>query len=63
MLYEVITGEGTALFGVSIQPDGLVLNVPITITFSWDDTPPYGTIDDTHIQEENVIIISIKGFN
>jgi hypothetical protein len=49
-------GNGTAVFGVSIQPEGTVFNVPITITFSWTDDDTPGKIDGTNIQEDNVII-------
>ena len=57
-LYEVTTnlGAGIALFGVTIQPDGQVFNVPVTITFSWVDADDDGTIDNTSINEDNVII-------
>jgi hypothetical protein len=56
--FELATnlGNGTALFGVSIQPEGTVFNVPITITFSWTDGDDDGKIDGTNINEDNVII-------
>ena len=57
-LYELTTnlGQGIALFGVTIQPDGQVFNVPVTITFSWADADDDGTIDDTSIHEDNINI-------
>jgi len=37
--YELTSnlGNGTAVYGITIQPDGTVFNVPITITFTWAD--------------------------
>ncbi|MBI5674662.1 MAG: DUF1566 domain-containing protein [Nitrospirae bacterium] len=57
--YEISTnlGKGKALLGVSIQPVGLVFNIPITIVFAWIDADYDGTIDGTDINEENVRII------
>jgi hypothetical protein len=57
--YELSTnqGNGTAVFGASIQPDGLVFNLPITIIFSWDDADNDGWVDGTNIKEENLKII------
>ncbi|MCD4798318.1 MAG: thrombospondin type 3 repeat-containing protein, partial [Methanosarcinales archaeon] len=56
--FELTTnlGNGIALFGVSIQPEGLEFSVPITITFSWDDADNDGKVDGTNIQEKNLII-------
>jgi hypothetical protein len=56
--YEVSTncGNGTALFGVELQPEGVTFNVPITIVFSWPDADNDGKIDGTNIQEKNVRI-------
>jgi hypothetical protein len=57
--YELSTnlGNGTALYGVEIQPEGLEFNTPITIVFSWpDEDPEDGTIDGTNIKERNIII-------
>ncbi|MCK4736083.1 MAG: thrombospondin type 3 repeat-containing protein, partial [Methanophagales archaeon] len=56
--FELATnlGNGIAVFGVSIQPEGLVFNVPITIVFSWDDADNDGKVDGTNIQEKNLII-------
>ena len=56
--FELATnlGNGTALFGVSIQPEGLVFIIPITITFSWPDADDDGRVDGTNVQERNLII-------
>src|SRR3972149_3271705 len=56
--YELTTnlGNGTALFGVSLQPAGVLFNVPITITFNWQDTDNNGIIDGTNIREDVVRI-------
>jgi hypothetical protein len=56
--YEISTncGNGTALFGVDIQPEGVTFNQPITIVFSWPDADDDGRIDGTNIQEKNVRI-------
>jgi hypothetical protein len=56
--YQLITNLGGALavFGVSIQPNGLVFNTPITIVFSWDDADNDGWVDGTSINEENLMI-------
>jgi len=50
-------GEGTALFVVSLAPEGLTFNVPIAICFAWaDKSPDNGTIDFTSIDENSVLI-------
>ena len=56
--YEVTTnlGNGTALFGVNIQPEGYVFNVPITIEFAWPDADNDGRLDGTSMNERNLII-------
>jgi hypothetical protein len=56
--FELTTnlGNGIAVFGVSIQPEGLEFNIPITITFSWADEDNNGKVDGTNIQEKNLII-------
>jgi len=56
--YELTTnlGKGIALFGVSIQPEGLVFNTPVTIIFAWLDEYDDGKVDGTNIQERKLII-------
>jgi len=56
--YELTSnlGNGTAVFGVVIQPEGTQFATPVTITFSWDDANNDGVIDGTNIKEANVII-------
>lgn len=50
-------GDGTALFVVYLAPEGITFNVPIVICFSWSDkTPEDGTIDQTSIDENSVLI-------
>jgi photosystem II stability/assembly factor-like uncharacterized protein len=56
--YELTSnlGNGFALYGVTIQPEGTIFSTPITITFTWPDANNDGTIDGTNIKEQNVII-------
>jgi hypothetical protein len=57
-LYEITTdvGAGIAYYGVRVQPEGQVFNVPITMTFSWPDTDSNGVIDGTNIRESQLLI-------
>jgi hypothetical protein len=59
-MYELITDlrDGTALFGVNVQPDGLVFNEPFEarMIFAWADDDNDGRIDGINIRERNVII-------
>jgi hypothetical protein len=57
-LFELTTnlGNGTALFEVTIDPEGLQFDVPVAITFTWPDADDDGRIDGTNINEENVVI-------
>lgn len=48
--------NGFALFGVSIQPEGLEFNTPITIIFAWADEDNDGKVDGTDIKEQDLII-------
>jgi hypothetical protein len=57
--FELATnlGNGTALFAVTLAPEGLTFDIPITICFSWlDEAPDDGTIDGTNINENAVLI-------
>ncbi len=57
-LFELWTdlGDGIALFGASIQPDGQVFDIPVTIILSWRDDDNDGTVDGTAIQESGLIV-------
>jgi VCBS repeat-containing protein len=56
--YELTSnlGNAFAVYGVIIQPDGTTFNIPITITFTWDDADNNGWVDGTNIREDNMII-------
>jgi hypothetical protein len=56
--YELTSnlGNGTAVYGVVIQPEGTQFATPVTITFNWEDADNDGVIDGTKIKEANVII-------
>ena len=49
-------GQAVAIFGVNIEPEGTVFNVPITLVFAWDDVNNDGKVDGTNIQEKKLII-------
>jgi hypothetical protein len=49
-------GNGVALYGVSVQPEGTQFNEPIKIIFSWPDLDSDGKVDGTNIREEDLII-------
>ncbi|MBI9045017.1 MAG: hypothetical protein JEZ06_11055 [Anaerolineaceae bacterium] len=53
-------GEATAVYGVEIGPPGTVFEVPISITFSWEDVDDDGVVDGT-IQPEADLFISKDG--
>jgi len=62
--FELTTnlGDGTVLFAVTLAPEGLTFNVPITICFSWpDEAPDDGTIDETNINENAVLMTKNNG--
>jgi len=57
--FELATnlGNGTALFAVTLAPEGRTFNVPITLCFAWlDEAPEDGTIDGTNINENSVLV-------
>jgi len=56
--YELTTNLGVALgvFGVDIQPEGTVFDVPVTLVFRWDDADNDGWVDNTNIKEDNLRI-------
>ena len=56
--YELVTshGNGTALYGVKIEPEGQEFAVPITIVLAWDDIDNDGIIDGTNINEDDLIV-------
>jgi sugar lactone lactonase YvrE len=57
-LFQLSTGSGngTALFAVTIEPAGFVFNVPITIRMKWTDADHDGRVDGTNISEDNLIV-------
>ncbi|MDX1763089.1 MAG: MopE-related protein, partial [bacterium] len=56
--YELTTNLGNAIaaFGVSIQPEGTVFNIPIVLVFAWDDGDDDGWVDGTTFKEDNLRI-------
>jgi hypothetical protein len=56
--YELVTvqGDGTALYGITIEPEGQEFGVPITIVFAWDDDDSDGIVDGTTVNEADLII-------
>ncbi len=57
--YKITTSEGddgTALYGVTIGPEGQAFNIPITITFAWPDVDNDGKVDGLNVSEANLII-------
>jgi PKD repeat protein len=56
--FQIVTdqGNGSALFGVSIQPEGTTFDEPISITFSWLDDDNDGRVDGTNAREKDLII-------
>ncbi len=54
--YELTTdlGPGTAVYGVTINPDGQTFNVPVTLTFRWDDSDNNGIVDGTSLNETDL---------
>jgi oligopeptide transport system substrate-binding protein len=57
--YQVTTSqeEMDVLSSFSIQPHGLHFSVPVTLTFSWNDTDNDGLVDVTLQPEENIMLI------
>jgi YVTN family beta-propeller protein len=53
---ESSVGQAVAIFGVEIQPEGTVFNLPITLVFAWDDEDDDGTVDETNIPENKLVI-------
>jgi len=58
-LFDVETTQGAmvALFQVRVQPSGLPLETPATLTLSWDDANGDGRVDGTIAGEGNLTII------
>lgn len=58
-LFDVVTTQGTmlALFQVRVQPSGLSLGAPATLTLGWDDANGDGLIDGTIADEADLTII------
>jgi hypothetical protein len=56
--FELTTnlGNGIALFGVLIQPEGLEFLEPVTLIFHWPDEDDDGVVDGTFIRERNLVI-------
>ena len=49
-------GNGTAIYGVSVSPEGTTFYSPITITFAWADEDGDGKVDGTNVRERDLII-------
>ena len=58
-LFDVETTQGAmvALFQVRVQPSGLPLETPATLTLSWEDANGDGLVDGTIAGEGNLTII------
>ncbi len=58
-LFDVGTTQGTmvALFQVRVQPSGLPLEAPATLTLSWADTNGDGLVDGTLAGEDELMVI------
>jgi len=57
-LFELTTdqGIGKALYAVTISPEGMTFNTPVTIRFYWSDTDNNGVVDGTPVREADLRI-------
>jgi Thrombospondin type 3 repeat len=53
---ESSAGEAESVFGMNIGPEGTEFAVPIMVTFSWDDTNDDGIVDQTSLNESDLVI-------
>ena len=49
-------GASTAIYGVTIEPEGLEFDVPIMLVFTWDDGNDDGIVDGTSVNEDDLQI-------
>ncbi len=55
--YTSDKGNGTAVYGVAVEPHGTTFTTPVTLTFTWPDRDNDGMIDGTNLTEQDIVIM------